>query len=142
MHRVNQALLMLHFVGLALGLAVSFANMVMGGLIAKAAPGEKAVLGRFPPAMSRVGRIGLGLLWVTGVSLLFTKWNGPASLPWPFAVKLSAVVLLTITVGYIYWLERRVAKGDSAAGPRIRLAGMIAMGLALVAILCAVLTFD
>ena len=72
---LNQALLILHFLGLAMGLSVSFANIVMGGLIARAAPAEKAVLGRFPPVMSRIGRAGLTLLWVSGVILLYTKWG-------------------------------------------------------------------
>ena len=66
MTAVNHLLLILHFLGLALGFSVSFSNMVMGGLISKAVPAEKAVLGKFPPAMSRVGRFGLALLWVTG----------------------------------------------------------------------------
>jgi hypothetical protein len=45
-----------------MGLSVSFANMVMGGLIGRAEPSEKAILGRFPSAMSRVGKIGLATL--------------------------------------------------------------------------------
>ena len=62
MNTLNQALLILHFIGLAMGFSASFANMAMSGLIARAVPPDKAVLGRFPPIMSRIGTIGLALL--------------------------------------------------------------------------------
>ena len=142
MAELNQALLILHFVGLALGLSVSFANFVMSGLIGAAAPAEKAVLGRFPPRMTQLGRIGLTVLWATGATLVYTKWGGFAALPWQFHAKLTAVVLLTVVVVYIYLLERRIRSGDASALPRIETAGKAAIVLALIAVVFAVLTFD
>jgi len=139
---INQAVLVLHFLGLALGLSVPFSNMVMAGLIARAAPPEKAVLGRFPPAMSRVGKIGLVLLWVTGPILLYNKWGGFAAMPWTFHAKLTAVVLLTLTVGYIHLLETRMRKGDASAALRIEAVGKFALMCALIAVVFAVLTFN
>ena len=84
----NQTLLILHFLGLAMGLSVSIGNIVILNLISKAAPPEKAILGRFPPAISRVGRVGLALLWATGLTMVYTKWNGIGSLPWTFHASL------------------------------------------------------
>lgn len=141
MNLVNQFLVFLHFLGLALGFSVSFGNMVMGGLIARASPPEKAVLGRFPPAVSRLGRIGLVLLWTTGVILVYTRWNGFGTLGWSFYVKLAAVVLLTVTAEYIHYLERRLGRGDVAALARIESFGKVATVLALIALFFAVLTF-
>ena len=138
----NTTLLILHFLGLTMGMSVTFGNMVMQPLIAKAAPAEKAVLGRFPPALSRVGHIGLALLWVTGATMAYTKWNGIVSLPWTFHVKLTAVVLLTIVVGYLGVLERRIRQGDTAALGRLQRVAPLASLLAVVAIVFAVLTFD
>lgn len=142
MNAVNQVLLFLHFLGMALGFSVSFGNIVMSGLIARATPAEAAVLGRFPPAVSRLGRIGLALLWITGVILVYTRWDGFAALPWQFQVKLAAVVLLTVTTEYIHRLERLVRKGDASVLGRIEPAGKVATILALLALLFAVLTFD
>lgn len=142
MNRVIQVLLFLHFLGLALGFAVSFANMVMGRLISKAAPPEKAILGRFPPTMSKLGRIGLILLWVTGVALVYVKWGGFGALSWEFYAKVAAVVLLTITTEYIHWLEWLVHKGQMAAVARIEAAGKVATILALAALAFAVLAFN
>lgn len=142
MNGVNQVLLVLHFVGLVMGFSVSIANGVMGSLIAAAAPGERPVLGRFPPLMSRIGKIGLTLLWISGAILVETRWGGFATLPWQFHAKLTAVVLLTITVIFIHTQERRMGKGDPGAAARVEAAGKVAALFALAALVFAVLTFD
>ena len=142
MNTVNEILLILHFVGLAMGLALPFSSMVMHGLLAKAAPAEQAVLERFPPAMSRVGDIGLMLLIVTGVTMVFTKYGGFTELPWQFRVKMAAVVLLVALVGYIHMLMGKARRGDAAAGARVPAVGRITFLLGLIAVIFSVLAFD
>ena len=142
MDTLNRTLLVLHFLGLAMGLSVTFGNIVMQRLIARAAPNERPILGRFPPAISGVGRAGLALLWATGLTLAFTKWNGIASMPPTFHVKLTAVVLLTLVVAYITTLEGKVRRGDSTAMAQIPKVAPLAALFALVAIIFAVITFD
>jgi len=142
---LNNILFILHLLGLAMGLSASFSNMVMAALIAKAAPGEKQVLGRFPPAMMRVGASGLALLWITGLSMLFTRWGGFANLgnmPWTFHLKLALVVILSGIIGYIQTLVRRMQNGDVAAGATIPIVGRIAFLLVLAIVTCAVFTFS
>jgi uncharacterized membrane protein len=138
---LDQFLMVVHFVGLALGFSVGFANVVMAGLIAKAAPNEKAVLARFPPAMGRVGVIGLAMLWTSGLAIVYTRFGTFAILPRPFLVKLTAVVLLTIIVIYIQILQRRVDQGDASLTARIQTLGRITGPLALIAVIFAVITF-
>ena len=124
-----------------MGLSTGFANMVMAGLVATAPPAEKAILGRFPPAMSRIGVIGLALLWISGISIVMTRYGGFAILPRPFIVKLSAVVLLTLAVAYINILMPRAQRGDAAAMARIQTLGKLTGPLAIIAIVFAVITF-
>jgi hypothetical protein len=138
----NQTLLILHFLGLAMGFSVSIGNIVVLNLIGKAAPTERAILARFPPAISQVGRVGLAVLWVTGLTMAYTKWNGVGSLPWTFHVKLAAVALLTVLVAYITSLERRIQRGDAAAARQIQTVGKCTTLCALTAVVFAVLTFD
>ena len=138
---LDYTLMVVHFLGLAVGLSTGFANMVMAGLIAKAAPQEKAVLGRFPPAMARVGAIGLAMLWASGIAIVLTRYGTFAILPRPFIIKLAAVVLLTLIVGYIHVLMPRAQRGDAAAMARIQLLGKITGPLAIIAIIFAVITF-
>ena len=142
MNAFNQTLLVLHFLGLAMGFSVSAANIVMAGLMAKSTPAECLTFGRFPPVMSRVGDIGLVILWVTGATMLYTKWGGIGSMPWQFHAKLTAVLLLTLTVGYIHSLQRLIRGGDAAAAARLQTVGKFATLFALIAVIFAVLTFD
>jgi hypothetical protein len=134
-------LFILHLLGMAMGFSVSFAGLVMMGLIAKASPAEKPVLGRFPPAMMRVGDIGLILLWGTGLLLVYTRWGGFGTLPWQFHVKITAVVLHSGVIGYIHVLMRKARQGDASALARVPIAGRSALLLALVALVFAVLAF-
>ena len=48
---MNHVLLILHFVGLILGTSVSVGSIVMAGLIGRATPEERPVLGRFMPSV-------------------------------------------------------------------------------------------
>ena len=134
-------LLILHFLGLAMGLSVAFSGMVMGALIAKSEPAAKASLSRFMPMMSRVGDVGLVLLWGSGLGMLFGKWGGFASMPGTFHAKITLVVLLTLVVGYIHSQQAKLRKGDAGAQGRIEKAGRVTFLLALGIVALAVYTF-
>jgi hypothetical protein len=145
MDDVIHGLLFLHFLGLAMGFSTSFGNIVMAGLIDKAAPAERAVLGRFPPAMSRVGTIGIALLWASGLGMVMTKWGGLGNIgnmPWQFHVKLTLVVILTVLITYLHALERRMRTGDTSGMARLQALGKVAFLLALAIVAFAVLSFD
>jgi hypothetical protein len=138
---LNDLLLILHLFGLMLGFSASVANLVVGSLIAAAEPSERPVLGRVPPKMSHVASTGLVLMWVTGVIMLLTKWDGGAGLPWPFHAKLTAVVLLTLAVGYGHSLQAKVNRGDTAAAAKLPNAGKVITLLAVLSVIFAVMTF-
>jgi uncharacterized membrane protein len=138
---LDNVLVITHFIGLSLGMSVGFANMVMAGLIAKAPSQEQQVLQRFPPAMGKLGVIGLVLLWGSGLAIVFTRYGSFEILPRTFVIKLIAVVLMTIIIAYIHVLQRRVEKGDTASLARIQVLGRITGPLALIAIIFAVITF-
>ncbi len=137
-------LLILHFLGLAMGLSVGFSNMVMMSLISKASGPDQSVLARFPPAMSRVGDIGLALLWISGVAMLFHRYGGfagLAALGWTLHVKLTAVVILTGLVGYMHGTMRKARTGDVAAAAMLPTLGRVAFVMGVTAIVFAVATF-
>jgi hypothetical protein len=138
---LDQFLVIVHFLGLAMGLSTGFSNMIMAGLIAKAAPAEKGVLARFPPAMSRIGAIGLTLLWASGIAIVQTRYGSFAILPRTFVIKIAAVAILTLGVIYIHILMPKAQKGDTAAAGRIQTIGKLTGPLAIFAIIFAVITF-
>lgn len=137
-----RALVVLHFLGLAMGFATGFGNMVMAGVMAKAAPDERRALAKFPPAIARVGDIGLVLLWVTGLTLVFMKWGGFGSMPGLFHAKLTGVVLMTLTIGFIHSQAKGMAAGDLGAISRAQVAGKITFALAVTVVVLAVWTFN
>ncbi len=139
---MNRALLFFHFMGLALGFSVPFSNIMLAKLIAAAPPNEKPVLGRAAFAMARLGDIGLPLLWITGLTMVFTKYDGFSSLPATFHYKLAAVLLLTISVGIIHMNKRKAMSGDAAALGRIQMLGKINLLAAFAAVIFAIITFE
>jgi hypothetical protein len=139
---VLETLLALHLLGLAMGLSVPLANIILGSIAANASPDERAAYAKFPPRMARVGDIGLVLLWTTGPAMLFKKYGGFAGQPWTFHVKLTAVVVLTLGVGMIHANMRKAfQEKDPAALARIQNIGKVTMLSALVALVFAVITF-
>lgn len=139
---MDNFLVIVHLVGLGMGMSVGFANMVMAGVIAKAAPAEKGVLGRFPPAMSKIGVVGLALMWISGIAIVMTRYGTFQVLPQTFIYKLIAVVLLTLSVIYIELLFARVKKGDMAALATIQFVGRFTGIFSLAAVIFAVITFN
>jgi len=137
-----RALLVLHFLGLAMGFSAGFGNMVMAGLMAKATPDERRALKKFPPAIARVGDVGLVILWFTGLILVFTKWDGFGNLPGLFHAKLTVVVLMTLAVGFSHSLARKVAADDPAAITKAQLVGKVIFFLAVVTVGLAVWSFN
>ena len=134
-------LVIVHFVGLAMGLGSGFAQMIMAGLMTQASTQDKAVLARLPPKMGQVGVIGLALLWITGLSIVWLRYGTFSILPRTFIYKLVAVVLLTLSVAMIQVLQRRAGAGDTAAMARMQTLGRLTGPLSLIAIIFAVITF-
>jgi uncharacterized membrane protein len=139
---MNEILLMLHFIGLGLGAAGSVSGFVIGRLVT-ASPQDAPVLGRVPQMVKRFSGTGLALLWITGVIMLWTRWDGPGSLPGWFWVKFVFVVALTIVFGIIEAALAQAKRGDPAgASKKLQMVGPIASLLLLLIIISAVLAFN
>jgi hypothetical protein len=138
-------LFVLHFLGLAMGLATGFSMLVMGPLIDRASASEKGVLGRFPPLMSRIGSFGLLLLWLSGLGLLQFKWGGfgnMGSMPWQFHAKLLLVIILSGLIGFLQGQQRRATQGDMSAMKNLKTFGPVAFLTAVTIVIFAVFAFE
>ena len=139
-----QTLLILHFIGLAMGVGWSFAMLALG-LASKnmPAPERTAFLLR-ASAVSKIGSIGLLLLILSGVGLMMVA--GPeAVMAWGggwFHVKLVGVVILTGWVGYMQVVLKKTKAAQGGPGmallPRL---GQVGLLLSLAIVVCAVLAF-
>jgi hypothetical protein len=139
---MNAILLILHFIGLGLGTSGTVAGYVTARLAIES-PQDAPVLGRVPQMVSRFSGTGLGLLWITGIIMVWTRWDGPASLPNLFWVKFVFVVAITIAFGLIEAALAQAKRGDPAGAQRkLTTSGPISSLLLLLIIVFAVLAFN
>jgi uncharacterized membrane protein SirB2 len=139
------ALLMLHFIGLAMGVGTSFSLVTLGRVAATLEPAERAGFFGRVGALSKNGSIGLTLLIATGIGMMLDRGvsvmfqiGGGA-----FHTKLLLVVILAGCLGYSQVLRKRAREGKDGGRAMATLpklgAFMLVLGLAI--IVTAVLAF-
>jgi hypothetical protein len=132
-------LLWLHFVALGLGGSALFGGLVIAATIPKTPLEARPPLAQVRGRLVLFGRVGLGLLILTGV--LMVRDVGTGQIFW-FAIKMLLVLALTASVIYTVPLGRKAQAGDAAAIARMGQLLRVNLGLYLAIILAAVLTFD
>ncbi|HQX81215.1 MAG TPA: hypothetical protein PKW63_05620 [Vicinamibacterales bacterium] len=137
-------LLILHFIGLALGVGTGFAMLTLGLSTADMAPADRGAFMRRASVITRNGAIGLTLLILSGVGLVMTRgvqmvmdWGGPM-----FHVKLTLVAIMIGVFGYLQVLLRQSRSADgAAAAARIPLVSRVMLVLGVSVVVFAVLAF-
>jgi hypothetical protein len=139
---MNEALLFLHFVGLMLGATGGFASAIVMRRALVLPADDAKVLRGLGPILSKVSAIGVAVLWVTGLVMVWSKWDGFGSLPQMFWVKAVFIVSLTVMTALIQMTYAEIRKGNPAAAARLPRFGPMAGVSALLAVLFAVLAFN
>lgn len=138
---MNEAVLFLHFLGLMIGAAGGLAS----GILMRRAlilPAEDAkVVRSLGPLLANVSAIGVVLLWITGLIMVWSKWDGFGNLPGLFWAKAVFIVSLTVIVGLIHMTYGQIRKGNVAMAARLPIPGPLAGVSSLLAVLFAVLAF-
>lgn len=138
---MRTAMLIVHFLGIAMGLGSSFAFMFLGMARSKMEKeeGKKFALNTF--AMSSMGHIGLTLLIISGFYLITPFWGALAAMPMLIA-KLALVFTLTLTVIILSVYARRAKKGDTEAYlKKIENLGKVSLLSGIAIVVLAVLIF-
>lgn len=138
---MNSVLLFLHLVGLMLGAAGGLATAVIMRKAQAMPPEQAKVVRGLGPVLANVSAIGLALMWLTGLILVWSRWQGPASLPSLFWVKAIFIAALTVIVGLIHRTYAEVRGGNMAAAARLPVLGPLAGVSSLLAVFFAVLAF-
>jgi hypothetical protein len=134
-------LLALHIIGLMMGAGGGFGSMIAARAALKMPPEQAGAVRSLGPQLGRFSTIGLVLMWLTGVSLVFLKYDGFASLPQMFWVKAIFITTLTLAAITLELTYAQVKAGNAAAAARLPLLGPIAGGSSLLAVLFAALAF-
>lgn len=138
---MRDVMLIVHFLGLAMGIGTSFAFMFLGMASDKmeASEGQKFKLNSF--ALSKMGHIGLTMLILSGGALMTPYWRVLSSTPLLIA-KLVLVVVLAAMIGIISAHARKAKQGDSALHlKKIENLGKITLLIGLAIVILAVSIF-
>lgn len=141
---MQDTLLVIHFLGLALGVGTSFAMARLAAATASLPPAERGQVMKYGLQLSKNGSIGLGLLILSGLGMLFTRGVSSvfASGGVAFHIKLTLVLILSGFLGYSQTLIKRVReKQDMAAAATLAKIGPVMLVTGIGIVVCAVLAF-
>ncbi|MEQ9375976.1 MAG: hypothetical protein RIG68_12405 [Imperialibacter sp.] len=109
---MRELMLILHFIGLTMGLGTSFAHAFLSIATSKMSADEATKFRMHSMVLSRMGHIGLGLLIISGLYLITPYWAILPSSPL-LMLKLALVVVLLVLLTLISSLTRKAGKGDA-----------------------------
>ncbi len=138
---MREPVLILHFIGLAMGLGSSLAFLFLGIAAGKMEPAKRAgsLLNAFP--IARMGQFGLLLLVLTGGYMMTPYWGILSTTPLLIA-KLTLVLVLGAVVGINSSFARKARQGNAEAYmPRMVMLGRIALLTSMTIVVLAVLVF-
>ena len=110
---MREPMLILHFIGLTLGLGTSFAHAFLGIATAKMSPEEVIKFRLHSLVLGRMGNIGIGLLIFSGLGLITPYWKVLSELPL-LMIKLGLVVVLAVLITVLNVLSKKAMQGDAA----------------------------
>ena len=139
---MNDFILFLHFVGLMLGAAGGLSSSIIMRRALTMGPEQAQTIRSLGPLLANVAHIGVAVLWITGLILVWSKWNGPGSLPTLFWVKFVFVLTLTAASIFIHMTYAEIRKGNVAVASRLPKIGPVAGISALLAVLFATFAFS
>ena len=137
---MRDIMLIIHFIGLVMGLGTSFAFMFLGIASSKMEKDEARKFSLNTFSLSKMGYIGLALLIISGLFLMAPYWNNLSAMPYLIA-KLILVLLLVIMIGIIGVIVSRAKKGDEKHLKKTETIGKLSLLTGIAIVVLAVLIF-
>ena len=109
---MRDIILIIHFLGLAMGLGTSLAFMFIGIASTKMEKNKARQFNLNSLALGRMGHIGLTLLILSGFYLMTPYWAALTAMPL-MMLKLSGVVILTVLIGLSSVIGKKAKQGDA-----------------------------
>lgn len=110
---MREIMLILHFIGLTMGLGTSFAHAFLGSITNKMPADEATKLRLHSLVLSKMGHIGIALLIFSGLYLITPYWKLLPSTPL-LVIKLVLVIVLVLLLTLI-----NVSAGKAKKGTRL-----------------------
>ena len=141
MELLNSLLFWVHLAGLSLSGAAAFGLPVVGAQLAGATPEGRASLVKAIMLLSKLGGIGLGLLILSGLVLIWSRFGGPGAMSPVFWVKMGVGAGLVVLVILSRRNAAKAMSGDRAAAARQPKLALTGIAVQMTIILLAVLAF-
>ncbi len=133
--------LIVHFIGLAMGLGTAFAHAFLGFTASKLSSEEASRLRTNSKILSRMGTIGLILLIISGVYLLIPYWVAISFMPWLVA-KLILVIILIVLIALLHIVSAKTTSENSNTQlKKTEILGKISLMCSIAIVIVAVLAF-
>lgn len=138
---MRETMLILHFIGLSMGLGTSFAHAFLGMATKKMAPEEVVKFRVHSLVLSNMGNVGIGLLVISGLYLITPFWSVLTSMPLLIA-KLALVDVLIVLIIIINMLAKKARNGDAAVElKKMEKFGKMTLVIAITIVILAVSVF-
>lgn len=138
---IRDIMLIIHFIGLAMGVGTSFAFMFLGIAASKLPEAERVSFTIKTLFIGRMGHIGLGLSILTGLHLMTPYWKTLPNMPLLIA-KLALVLILGALIGMIASNARKAKSGNAESHlSKIKVLGQFSFLTGLTIVILAVLSF-
>ncbi len=138
---IREIMLIVHFIGLTMGVGTGFAHAFLGSSIAKMPPDEAIKFRLHSLVLGKMGHIGIGLLLISGFYMITPYWKVLSSMPLLIA-KLSLVAVLIVLLILIGSAGKKAKKGDIAVQfKKMESLGKLTLFVGLVIIVLAVRVF-
>ncbi len=138
---MREVMLIIHFIGLSMGLGTSIGFMILGIAASKMKKEEAQKFGLNTFALSKMGQIGLVLLVVSGLYLMTPFWKTLPDMPL-LIIKLGLVAVLIGLITVMSFAMKKAKNGDLVAQQKtIPTLGRIALLTVLIILTLAVFIF-
>lgn len=137
---MRDIMLIVHFIGLAMGVGTSFAFLFLGKAASRLSQEEAVKFMNSASRVSTMGHIGLGLLILSGGYLMTPFWGALPAMP-VLVAKLALVVVLTVLISMAAVASKKARGGDSAQQKKAARLGPFLLLSSLTIIVLAVLVF-
>ena len=134
-------LLVIHILAFVAGGSNSVIMPILGARMATATPETRGTLVGVAKALGSVGKVAMATLLVTGVLVLWLKWNFVIPNNW-FWAKMGFIVLMLIFISLNEMTTKRAQPGDQQAVARSKLYGQLTGLSFLGVVISAVFAFN
>jgi uncharacterized membrane protein len=138
---MRDVMLIVHFIGLAMGLGTSFAHLFLGIASQKLSPEEGMKFRMHTMALRNMGHIGIILLILSGGYLMTPYWEVLHLMPFMIA-KLILVLILVALILYIGQIIKKAKEGNAEMHlKKLQPIGKLTLIITLAIVVCAVMNF-